>query len=146
VLFQPRPALFCRGVKAGWGGPIGSLLLGLGGLAAYQGLKGAFAGLAPAASGGLVNNSNVAPAGSTLSAAPSVPLGGRPPGCRCWTSRCDQLPDTPSLRTAGPARRSRRLFARRREPGRANVDVAREPATRSSGDPARRNERGLASL
>jgi hypothetical protein len=79
ALFSVVPAAagaFLSRRQGGAGAPLGALLMGLGGLGAYQGLKASFA--APAS--GIITNPAVAPVGSTLSAAPGMPLGPPAPG------------------------------------------------------------------
>jgi hypothetical protein len=79
ALFSVIPAAagaFLSRRSGGLGAPLGALLMGLGGIGAYQGLKASLA--APAS--GTITNSSIAPAGSTLSAAPGMTLGPPAPG------------------------------------------------------------------
>jgi hypothetical protein len=84
ALFSVVPAAagaFLSRRRGGLGAPLGAMLMGLGGIGAYQGLKGLIAS-ASAPSFSTINNPAVAPAGSTIPAitVPGMAAGPPAPG------------------------------------------------------------------
>jgi hypothetical protein len=91
ALFSVIPAAagaFLSRRRGGGGAPLGALLMGLGGLGAYEGLKGLFA----APTSGIITNPSIAPAGSTLSAAPGMALGPPAPGAAAGPAAATNSP------------------------------------------------------